>query len=79
MMFYSGDLFPQWKGDLFVGALKFKQVRRLVLNGNKVVGEETLLANLGERIRDIREGPDGAIYILTDNEKGRILKLVPKR
>lgn len=79
MAFYSGDLFPQWKGNLFVGALKFKQVRRLVMSGDKVVGEETLLANLEERIRDIRQGPDGAIYVLTDNEKGRILKLVPKR
>ena len=79
MVFYSGDLFPQWKGNLFVGALKFKRVRRLVMSGDKVVGEETLLPNLDERIRDIRQGPDGAIYILTDNEKGRILKLVPKR
>jgi glucose/arabinose dehydrogenase len=79
MAFYTGDLFPQWKGNLFVGALKFKQVRRLVMKGDKVVGEETLLADLGERIRDIRQGPDGALYILTDNEKGRILKLVPKR
>ncbi len=79
MVFYTGNLFPQWKGNLFVGALKFKQVRRLVMNGNKVVGEESLLADLNERIRDIRQGPDGALYILTDNVRGRILKLVPKR
>jgi glucose/arabinose dehydrogenase len=78
MLFYTGDLFPQWKGSLFVGALKFKQVQRLVMKGDKVVGEETLLADLGERIRDLRQGPDGAIYILTDNASGRILKLVPK-
>lgn len=78
MTFYTGDLFPQWKGNLFIGALKFKQVRRLVLQGDRIVGEETLLKDLGERIRDIRQGPDGALYILTDNSRGRILKLVPK-
>jgi glucose/arabinose dehydrogenase len=78
MAFYTGDLFPQWKGDLFIGALKFKNVRRLVMKGGRIVGEEVLLSNLDERIRDIRQGPDGALYILTDNAKGRILKLVPK-
>jgi glucose/arabinose dehydrogenase len=78
MAFYTGDLFPQWKGNLFIGALKFKSVRRLVMSGDKVVGEEVLLGDLGERIRDIRQGPDGALYILTDNANGRILKLVPK-
>lgn len=78
MAFYTGDLFPQWKGNLFIGALKFKDVRRLVMKGDRIVGEEVLLSNLNERIRDIRQGPDGALYILTDNAKGRILKLVPK-
>jgi glucose/arabinose dehydrogenase len=78
MAFYTGDLFPQWKGNLFIGALKFKDVRRLVMNGDRIVGEEVLLSNLNERIRDIRQGPDGALYILTDNAKGRILKLAPK-
>lgn len=79
MAFYSGALFPQWRGNLFVGALKYKDVRRLVLKGDRIVGEERLLSNLNERIRDIRQGPDGALYILTDNEAGRVLKLVPKR
>jgi glucose/arabinose dehydrogenase len=78
MAFYTGNLFPQWKGNLFIGALKFKSVRRLVMRADKVVGEETLLGDLGERIRDIRQGPDGALYILTDNTNGRILKLIPK-
>jgi glucose/arabinose dehydrogenase len=78
MAFYTGDLFPQWKGNLFIGALKFKDVRRLVMKGERIVGEEVLLSNLNERIRDIRQGPDGALYILTDNAKGRILRLVPK-
>jgi glucose/arabinose dehydrogenase len=53
-------------------------VRRLVMKGDRIVGEEVLLSNLNERIRDIRQGPDGALYILTDNAKGRILKLAPK-
>jgi glucose/arabinose dehydrogenase len=79
MAFYTGDLFPQWKGNLFIGALKFKNVRRLVMKGDKVVGEEVLMSDLNERIRDIRQGPEGALYILTDNANGRILKLVPKR
>jgi len=78
MAFYSGALFPQWRGNLFVGALKYKDVRRLVLKGDRIVGEERLLAGLNERIRDIRQGPDGALYILTDNEAGRVLKLVPR-
>ena len=78
MAIYTGDLFPQWKGNLFIGALKFKDVRRLVMKGDRIVGEEVLLSNLNERIRDIRQGPDGALYILTDNAKGRILKLAPK-
>ncbi len=78
MAFYNGTLFPQWTGNLFIGALKYKDVRRLVLKGDAVVGEERLLAHLNERIRDIRQGPEGALYLLTDNEAGRILKLVPK-
>ena len=78
MAFYTGDLFPQWKGNLFIGALKFKDVRRLVMKGDRIVGEEVLLSSLNERIRDIRQGPDGALYIRTDNAKGRILKLAPK-
>jgi glucose/arabinose dehydrogenase len=78
MAFYTGDLFPQWKGNLFIGALKFKDVRRLMMKGDRIVGEEVLLSNLNERIRDIRQGPDGALYILTDHAKGRILKLAPK-
>jgi len=78
MAFYTGELFPQWKGNLFIGALKFKDVRRLVMKGDRIVGEEVLLSNLNDRIRDIRQGPDGALYILTDNAKGRILKLAPK-
>lgn len=78
MAFYDADLFPAWKGSLFVGGLVDKKMVRLTLNGDKVVGEEWLLTDQNERIRDVRVGPDGAVYVLTDNAKGRILKLVPK-
>jgi glucose/arabinose dehydrogenase len=77
MAFYSGSLFPRWRGSLFVGALKAQRLVRLALQGDRVVGEEALLLNLRERIRDVRQGPDGALYVLTDNDAGRILKLVP--
>lgn len=77
MTFYSGDLFPRWKGDLFIGALKAERLVRLRLKGDRVVGEEVLLSELHERIRDVRQGPDGALYVLTDNDAGRILKLTP--
>lgn len=76
--FYTGDRFPEWKGNLFVGALAGQALHRLVLDGEKVVGEEALLSDLGERIRDVRNGPDGALWLLTDNPDGRILRLVPR-
>ena len=81
MAFYTGDLFPSWKGSLFVGALKDQMLVRLTLDGDKVVGEERLLQDMQprDRIRDVRQGPDGAVYLLTDNAKGRILKLTPKK
>jgi glucose/arabinose dehydrogenase len=77
MAFYTGDLFPAWKGNLFVGSLVLQHLNRLTLDGEKVVGEERLLQDLGERIRDVRSGPDGALWLLTDNPRGRILRLVP--
>jgi glucose/arabinose dehydrogenase len=77
MAFYTGGLFPAWKGNLFVGALKAERVARLVLKGERVMAEEDLLLELHERIRDVRQGPDGALYVLTDNSAGRILKLTP--
>ena len=79
MAFYTGDLIPAWKGSLFNGALKFELLSRLELKSDKVVKEERLLQNLHERIRDVRQGPDGALYLLTDNSSGRILRLVPAR
>ncbi len=79
MTFYTGDLFPGWKGSLFNGALKFELVSRLALDGDKVTKEERILQDLRERIRDVRQGPDGALYLLTDNAAGRILRLSPAR
>jgi len=76
--FYTGDLFPEWKDNLFVGALAGQALHRLVLDGERVVGEERLLANLGERIRDVRQGPDGALWLLTDHPEGRVLRLIPQ-
>ena len=79
MAFYTGDLFPAWKGSLFVGALAGQMLVRLSLDGDKVTGEERLLQGLRERIRDVRVGPDGAIYLATDNSAGRILKVTPAK
>jgi glucose/arabinose dehydrogenase len=78
MAFYTAGLFPAWKGSLFVGGLRSQRVSRLTLEGDRVVGEEWLLTDLGERIRDVVQGPDGAIYLLSDNPEGRVLKVVPK-
>ncbi len=75
LMFYSGSGFPAWQGNVFMGTLAGKSLVRLVLSGGKVVSEERLLQGLGERLRDVRQGPDGWIYILTDDKNGRILRL----
>jgi aldose sugar dehydrogenase len=74
---YTGDLFPDWKGDLLVGALKGRRLVRLQVRDGRIATEEVLLTELNERIRDVRQGPDGAVYILTDNSAGRILRLTP--
>src|SRR5580704_16119047 len=77
MMFYTGDLFPEWKGSLFVGALAGQHLARLVLNGERVTAEESLLTDFKQRIRDVRQGPDGAVYLLTGG--GGLVKLTPKK
>src|SRR5579872_1628828 len=77
--FYEGALFPAWKGDLFVSSMLGKAVVRLVLNGDRVVAEERLLTDLNTRIRGVMEGPDGALYVLTDGNGGKILRLTPKK
>ncbi len=77
MAFYDGDRFPNWQGDIFVGALKQTHLRRLEMEGDKVVAQEELLEDLGARIRDVRSGPDGNIYVLTDSSSGHLLRLEP--
>ncbi len=77
MAFYTGDRFPSWKGNLFVGALAGQHLARLVLDGEKVVGEERLLTELDRRIRDVRQGPDGLLYLLTDSNRGEIIRISP--
>lgn len=78
MAFYTGDAFPEWQGDLFVGSLKFGLLVRLDMDGDRVIAEERLLQGLDDRVRDVRQGPDGLIYLLTDDYDGRILRLEPR-
>lgn len=77
LAFYEGDLFPEWQGDLLVGALKFQLLSRLDMENGEVVGEEQLFERAFGRIRDVRVGPEGAIYLLTDARNGRIIRIVP--
>ena len=77
--FYSGNAFPEWRGNLFVGALREQRLVRLRIENNKVTGEEHLLTDRGQRIRDVRQGPDGALYLVTDESDGELLKIVPKK
>jgi glucose/arabinose dehydrogenase len=79
MTFYTGNVFAPWRGSLFVGALAGQLLVRLELDGDKVVREERLLQQLRERIRDVREGPDGALWLATDSSSGRILRLTPAK
>ena len=75
---YSGKLIPEWGGNFLIGGLVSQALVRLVLRGDRVVGEERLLTDRGERIREVVEGPDGAIYLLTDEENGKLLKITPR-
>ncbi|HEY5643856.1 MAG TPA: PQQ-dependent sugar dehydrogenase [Woeseiaceae bacterium] len=78
MTLYDGALFPEWRGDLFVAALAERSIRRIDLDNGTIVGQEVLFDDLGERMRDVRTGPDGALYVLTDSTDGRILRIVPE-
>jgi aldose sugar dehydrogenase len=88
LAFYTGTLFPQWKGSIFVGGLRAKMLDRLKIENDKVVAEEPLLMDLNARIRDVRVGPDGAVYVLTDSggssmsartpPTSKLVKLTPK-
>ena len=77
--FYSGDAFPAWRGSLFIGALKEMRLVRLTIENNRVTGEEHLLTDRRQRVRDVRQGPDGALYIVTDASKGELWKITPRR
>ncbi|WP_211364193.1 PQQ-dependent sugar dehydrogenase [Propionivibrio limicola] len=77
MAFYTGDEFPAWRGSLFVGALRGQMLVRLELDGERVVSEERFLEGKVGRIRDVRSGPDGRIYLLTDEARGRLIRLDP--
>jgi glucose/arabinose dehydrogenase len=76
--FYTGDAFPEWKGNLFVGGMKDHKLVRLTLDNDKVTGEEHLLTDRGQRVRDVRQGPDGALYVVTDENKGELWKIAPR-
>ena len=76
MTFYTGDLFPEWKGNLFVGAMAAQSLVRLVLDGERVVAEERLLTELKQRIREVRQGPDGNIYVIAGTS---LMRVTPKR
>ena len=75
LAFYTGEIYPQWKGNLFSGALKSRHIRRIILDGDRVIGEEKL--TIGQRVRDVRQGPDGYLYLLTDEDHGALLRIVP--
>nr|WP_295372328.1 PQQ-dependent sugar dehydrogenase [uncultured Sphingosinicella sp.] len=79
MAIYSGSLFPEWRGNVFVGGLSSKALVRLVMQGDRVAGEERLLTDRNARIREVVQGPDGALYLLTDAENGSLLKITPRR
>ena len=76
--FYTGDAFPAWHGDLFVGSMKDKMLVRLVMANDRVTGEEHLLQDRGQRVRDVRQGPDGALYLVTDEDNGELWKVAPR-
>lgn len=78
MSYYNGEQFPEWQGDLFVAALVERSIRRIDLDNGVVLDQEILFSDLGFRMRDVRTGPDGALYLLTDSAEGRILRVTPE-
>jgi glucose/arabinose dehydrogenase len=77
MLFYTGDAYPEWKGDIFVGSMSPGALVRLHLENGRVTREERYLGELRERFRDVQQGPDGYIYAVTDSPNGRVLRIVP--
>lgn len=76
--FYTGKAFPAWRGSLFTGGMKDRVLVRLTLENGRVTGEEHLLEDRGQRVRDVRQGPDGALYVVTDKDNGEVWKIVPR-
>jgi len=76
MIFYTGDMFPEWKGNILIGGMQAKALIRLVIEGDKIVAEERLLTDLNQRVREVEQGPDGALYVLTDD--GRLSRVSRK-
>jgi glucose/arabinose dehydrogenase len=79
MTLYRGAEFPAWDGDLLVSALVAREVRRIDLHNGRAIGQEALFSELGERLRDVKTAPDGAIYLLTDSPEGRVLRVTAAR
>ena len=77
--FYTGKAFPAWKGDVLVGAMSGRQLVRLQMKNGRVVGEEKLLLDRCKRTKDVRQGPDGLVYVLTDESPSEILRLAPAK
>ena len=78
MAFLTSDRYgAAWKGNLFVGSLKFRYLDRIELRDGRVVAEHKLLQDVGQRIRDVRQGPDGLLYVLTDDARGQLIRLLP--
>jgi glucose/arabinose dehydrogenase len=77
--FYTGDAFPAWKGSLFIGGLRDNKLVRLTLDNDRVTGEEHLLADRGQRVRDVRQASDGALYVVTDERNGQLWRITPRR
>lgn len=78
LTFYTGDLFPDWRGSLFSGALAGQMLVRIELDGDRVVRQERLLTDLGKRFRDVQQGPDGALWLLSDAADGEVIRLAPR-
>jgi aldose sugar dehydrogenase len=77
--FYTGAAFPDWRNNLFIGSLTENGIVRLTMEGNRVTGEEHLLTDRGQRVRDVRQGPDGSLFVVTDEENGEVWKVSPRR
>jgi len=78
MTIYTGELFPEWRDNVFIGGLSSQALVRLMMSNDRVVGEERLLTDLRARIREVVQGPEGALYLLTDDTNGKLLKLTPR-